>query len=177
MFLFFIFTLDKISNVLTGAMCAAGVVDATTFNKNAIIGADRDTDDSINDFYEGYIDQVRIFNKVLSDDEVKVLYKEQATYYKADISSNELQSKPTSAYFEEPNFTISTALTKDLDPTDDDFVDEEPESFKINTDTDIKEVTFKKVSDYSGNKYQRKFSGDEGAILTYLRSEMWKKDD
>lgn len=29
LFLFFVFTLDKISNVLTGAMCAAGVVDAT----------------------------------------------------------------------------------------------------------------------------------------------------
>ena len=30
LFLFFTFTLDKISNVLTGAMCGAGVVDATT---------------------------------------------------------------------------------------------------------------------------------------------------
>jgi len=29
LFIFFIFTLDKISNLLTGAMCAAGVVDAT----------------------------------------------------------------------------------------------------------------------------------------------------
>ena len=31
LFLFFIFTLDKISNVLIGAMCAAGVVDATDY--------------------------------------------------------------------------------------------------------------------------------------------------
>ncbi len=31
LFLFFIFTLDKISTVLTGAMCAAGVVDATEY--------------------------------------------------------------------------------------------------------------------------------------------------
>lgn len=31
LFLFFVFTLDKISNVLTGAMCAAGVVDATSY--------------------------------------------------------------------------------------------------------------------------------------------------
>jgi len=29
LFLFFIFTLDKLSNVITGAMCAAGVVNAT----------------------------------------------------------------------------------------------------------------------------------------------------
>lgn len=31
LFIFFIFTLDKISNVLTGAMCAAGVIDATAY--------------------------------------------------------------------------------------------------------------------------------------------------
>ena len=31
LFLFFIFTLDKISNVLVGAMCGAGVVDATEY--------------------------------------------------------------------------------------------------------------------------------------------------
>ncbi|MEA3353948.1 MAG: hypothetical protein U9Q33_09055 [Campylobacterota bacterium] len=31
LFLFFIFTLDNISNILTGAMCAAGVVDATQY--------------------------------------------------------------------------------------------------------------------------------------------------
>jgi len=31
LFLFFVFTLDKISNVLTGAMCGAGVVDATVY--------------------------------------------------------------------------------------------------------------------------------------------------
>ncbi len=37
LFLFFIFTLDKISNVLTGAMCAAGVVDATEYGAYLII--------------------------------------------------------------------------------------------------------------------------------------------
>ena len=31
LFLFFIFTLDKISNILSGAMCGAGVVDATEY--------------------------------------------------------------------------------------------------------------------------------------------------
>lgn len=31
LFVFFVFTLDKISNVLTGAMCAAGVIDATSY--------------------------------------------------------------------------------------------------------------------------------------------------
>jgi hypothetical protein len=37
LFLFFIFTLDKISNVLTGAMCAAGVVDATDYGNYLFI--------------------------------------------------------------------------------------------------------------------------------------------
>ena len=31
LFLFFIFTLDNVSNVLTGAMCGAGVIDATDY--------------------------------------------------------------------------------------------------------------------------------------------------
>ena len=37
LFLFFIFTLDKISNVLTGAMCGAGVVDATVYGTYLLI--------------------------------------------------------------------------------------------------------------------------------------------
>lgn len=37
LFLFFIFTLDKISNVLTGAMCGAGVLDATDVGNYLIV--------------------------------------------------------------------------------------------------------------------------------------------
>ncbi len=37
LFLFFIFTLDKISNVLTGAMCGAGVVDATDYGNYLLV--------------------------------------------------------------------------------------------------------------------------------------------
>ncbi len=37
LFLFFIFTLDKISALLTGAMCAAGVVDATSYGVYLLI--------------------------------------------------------------------------------------------------------------------------------------------
>ena len=37
LFLFFIFTLDKISNVLTGAMCGAGVIDATEYGTYLIV--------------------------------------------------------------------------------------------------------------------------------------------
>jgi len=37
LFLFFVFTLDKISNLLTGAMCAVGVVDATDYGTYLLI--------------------------------------------------------------------------------------------------------------------------------------------
>ena len=36
-FLFFIFTLDKLSDVVTGAMCAAGIVDATEYGSYLLI--------------------------------------------------------------------------------------------------------------------------------------------
>ncbi len=37
LFVFFIFTLDKVSNVLTGAMCGAGVLDATEYGTYLIV--------------------------------------------------------------------------------------------------------------------------------------------
>ncbi|MDD5373163.1 MAG: hypothetical protein PHO62_07025 [Sulfurimonas sp.] len=37
LFLFFVFALDKISNVITGAMCAAGVVDAAQIGMSLIV--------------------------------------------------------------------------------------------------------------------------------------------
>jgi len=122
----------------------------------------------------GIVDQVRIFNKPLSDDEIDKLYNEEISKYKADISSNDLDNAPTSAYFIEENVTIKTALTKDNDPTDDDFNDEDLDTWKIDTDNDYKENSYKKVSDYSGNKFQRKITGDKNANITYLKSNMWK---
>jgi len=37
LFLFFIFTLDSLSNVIVGAMCAAGVIDATSYGMSLFI--------------------------------------------------------------------------------------------------------------------------------------------
>ncbi len=37
LFIFFIFTVDKISNVITGAMCSAGVIDATVYGPSLLI--------------------------------------------------------------------------------------------------------------------------------------------
>jgi hypothetical protein len=144
--------------------------DATELNSCFYFGCQEDE----THLSKGMIDQIRFLSKNTDDNEVDTLYNETLDYFKADISSNNLENPPKTAYFEEASFTLSTALTKDTNPTDDDFVDEEVESFKIDTDTDLKEVTFKKVSDYSGNKFQRKFSGDENANVTYIKSNMWK---
>ena len=125
-------------------------------------------------YFDGLIAQVRFFNKEVTDDEVDKLYNEFEKKYKADISSNDLDNAPTSAYFIEENVTIKTALTKDDDPTDDDFNDEKLDTWKIDTDNDYKENSYKKISDYSGNKFQRKITGDKNANITYLKSNMWK---
>jgi len=112
-------------------------------------------------FY-GYMQNVRTFTEKLTDEQINDLKKEQ-------------KGVPTDAYFIEPNIKISTALTKDDDPVDpDDFNDEELDSWKIDTDNDVKEHTYKKVSDYSGNKFQRKVTGDENGNITYLKTNMWK---
>lgn len=37
LFIFFIFTLDKLSNIITGAMCGAGVVDATEYGTYLLV--------------------------------------------------------------------------------------------------------------------------------------------
>jgi hypothetical protein len=37
LFIFFIFTLDKLSNIISGAMCAAGIVDATDYGNSLLI--------------------------------------------------------------------------------------------------------------------------------------------
>ena len=58
--------------------------------------------------FNGSIDQVRIFNRALTDDEVKTLYNETATKYTADISALNLTKAPTKAFFDKP-VTVSTA--------------------------------------------------------------------
>jgi len=52
-------------------------INSISFNKNAVIGADIDSN-GINDFAQNntFIDYFRIFNKVLTDDEIKILYNE-----------------------------------------------------------------------------------------------------
>lgn len=50
----------------------------TTVNEDMLIGADRDSHTSINDFYRGSIEEARFFNKILTQDEVTQLYNEMS---------------------------------------------------------------------------------------------------
>jgi len=122
---------------------------------------------------DGLVDHVEIYDKNISKDEVDKLYEQIGKLYSADISSNNLDNAPTTAYFIEKNITIKTALTSG-DPVDDDFNTENLESWTIDDALDIKNNTYEKVSDYSGDIFQRKVIGDEEANITYLKSLMWK---
>jgi len=124
-----------------------------------------------NAYYEGQLDQIRVFNRAVTDDEVKELYSEAV--YKLDMRSNNLESAPTKAYKEEISFNVYSALTEG-NPSESDFKLDELDSISIDTDTNILTKHFKKVSDYGGDTFQRKVVGIEKSSTTKLKTYMWK---
>jgi len=63
------------------------------------------------DFFVGLIDQVRIFNKLLSEDEIKVLYNEKL--YKLNISSLNITNPPEKAWKEPTKVYVVMETTPD----------------------------------------------------------------
>lgn len=61
---------------------------------------------------DGVIDQVRIFNRALTSTEVSTLYNEQATKYTSDITSFGLTTAPTKAYKDETPMARLSVDTK-----------------------------------------------------------------
>jgi len=55
-------------------------VDLTKVALPMLIGADRDSSTSINDWYKGFVEEVRFFNKLRTDEEIKQLYNELSKY-------------------------------------------------------------------------------------------------
>ena len=123
-------------------------------------------------FFVGLLDNFRMLDKALTDDEVEILYNENITIYKADISSNELESTLNNAYFIEPAVVVDVALSDDI--VDDDFKTQTLESWNINTDTSVKINYYTKVSDYSGTKFQRKITANTNAVVTEMKTQMYK---
>ena len=100
----------------TLAMTFSDTVDATVFNRNFLIGADRNTD-GIDEYIQSdsMIDQVRIFNRALTEDEIQLLYYEEKT--KFNIADLNLANPPTKVFIGE---TPLTAIS--LEQTEQDII-------------------------------------------------------
>ncbi len=101
-------------------------------------------------YYKGSIDQVRPFNKALSEEEVSKLCNEQARKYIADISSANLSKAPKKAFKKQlPSVSIAIEATE----------------------TDITDVSFNKLipktTTYDGSKFTTVYSdlAKEGRVI------------
>ena len=63
--------------------------DASTFNRNLVLGADRDAGENFNEYMNGYLAEVRLFNKSISDEEAQLIYdNEKIQFLSGDKSFN-----------------------------------------------------------------------------------------
>ena len=124
--------------------------------------------------FNGLIDQVRIFNRALTDDEVKQLYNEQAKKYIADISSANLSEAPTKAFKKQlPSVSIAIEATK-TDITDASFNELTPET---TTYDGSKFTTVYSDLAKKGRVIQRKIVAPNKGIqvIEPFTSNLWKK--
>ena len=109
------------------------------FSKNIdelIFGAYYETDsyDYIQRFI-GLIDQVRIFNRALTEEEIQILYNEYEKIYQTDISSLNLSAKPKRVYIQ-TNPAIYISKTFNQDTSQPDWV-----SYQANLKEKLKEIS------------------------------------
>jgi hypothetical protein len=83
--------------VLLDTMTLNGSFTPCSSNSNIYIG--QSFDGATDRWWGGAIDQVRIFSKAISSDEVLLLYNEEFAQYQANISSYSLTTAPTKAFF------------------------------------------------------------------------------
>jgi len=125
--------------------------------------------------FKDLIDQVRIFNRALTDDEVKQLYKEQKVKYIGDISSANLENPPTKAFKKQlPSVSIAIEATE-ADITDASFNELTP---KTTTYDGSKFTTVYATLGKEGRVIQRKLIAPKSGmqILTPFTSNLYKKD-
>jgi len=129
-------------------------VDLSVVNKPLLIGADWDSDkDNPNDFVSSgtYIDQIRIFNRALSEKEVKILYNEG---YKHLINIPTQSSAPTKLIV--PDRTIEqTLLTREYDETN-----------------NIIKSTYK-TARKNGRAIRVKLEGNKDTLVNNLKVNLW----
>jgi len=120
-------------------------------------------------------DQVRIFNRELTEDEIQQLYNEQKTKYIADISSANLSEAPTKAFKKQfPDISIACEATES-DITDTSFIELTPET---TTYDGSKFTTVYSDLGKEGRAIQRKIIAPNAGIevIEPFTSNLWKKD-
>ncbi len=141
-----------------------------------IIGAfiNSPDDSDIRNQFVGLIDQFRIFNRSLTEDEISKLYNEQARKYIADISSANLSEAPKKAFKKQlPSVSIAIEATK-TDITDTSFNELIP---KTTTYDGSKFITVYSDLAKEGRVIQRKIvAPNKGLeIVEPFTSNLWKK--
>ena len=86
-------------------------------------------------YYQGLIDQVRIFNRALTEEEIQILYNEYEKIYQTDISSLNLSAKPKRVYIQ-TNPAIYISKTFNQDTSQPDWV-----SYQANLKEKLKEIS------------------------------------
>jgi len=81
------------------------------------------------------VDQVRIFNRALTEEEIQILYNEYEKVYQTDISSLNLSAKPKRIYIQ-TNPAIYISKTFNQDTSQPDWV-----SYQANLKEKLKEIT------------------------------------
>ena len=119
--------------------------------------------------FAGIIDQVRIFNRALTAEEVAKLYNEEKTIFKADISNLNLTNAPTKAYFNAlPTFATKTnteEITQDIDTKN---YDNNTEEFECIYATKQPTDTFRQL-EYKWSNIKK------DTKITEIKTDLWKE--
>jgi len=146
---------------VNGNLCSTNnITDTSTTFSKSYIGATEESG-SLNYFFKGLIDQVRIFNRALAEDEVKYLYNEGKYKFNLNLQS-EQSSAPTKAI---------------IRPTIQDILELDPNNTTYDNTNDLVNVHYQPVQKGNGFrsvqvKWNAHRQGDEN---NSLRVNLWKK--
>jgi len=105
-----------INGILIGTDTSGSAITQTS-SMNLTVGKNLSTHTSSSFWNSGDIDQLRIFNRALTNSEIQRLYNEEISKFTADISSFSLNNKPKKAYKKQNDkscITIGTPTTTNI---------------------------------------------------------------
>ncbi len=176
--------LCAVSNGTSGDFYINGQLIAST-NEIALTGSNSLTSlgygSSLVDDTESY-DQLRVFNRSLTLDEVDILYKEEATFYLTDISSAGFTNPPKKVH-KAPSLTSATG-SAGTEFTSTDFTEIPTDSVSLGTDADPDNpnyVLLESSKQSPAESFRRVALGVKGLAkdsecrVTETQIDMWKK--